>query len=62
MNAITLSFQTVIQDAHTAQRAYNKHGADAGISALASLEDRCEALRGHLAIESCRVRGQEKKA
>lgn len=50
------AMQAVVQDAHRAQRAYNRHGPDAGILALAALEEQCATLREHLGIEAARVK------
>lgn len=59
MNAIDLAFQGIIVEANRAHRAYNHHGPDAGMLALAALEEQSEALRSHLGIEAARKKGRE---
>lgn len=59
MTAIEHAMQAVVQDAHRAQRAYNRHGPDAGIVALANLEAECATLREHLGIEAARRKERE---
>lgn len=64
MNALTLAFKAMIQDAHTAERAYNRNKnktVSPAVCLLSEVESQCAALREHLAIEAARIKANEVK-